>query len=38
LFLYREGRFHARLDCEVSAPALAEALERALAQPAQEEP
>lgn len=38
LFLYLDGRFHARLDCEVTAPALARALSRALAQPAQEEP
>lgn len=38
LFLYRDGHFHARLDCEVSAPALAAALDRALASPPQEEP
>lgn len=38
LLLYREGHFHARLECEITAPALAEALARALAQPAQEEP
>ncbi len=38
LFLYRDGHFHARLGCEVSAPALAAAMERALALPAQEEP
>lgn len=38
LFLYLDGQFHARLDCEVTAPALAAALDQALAQPAQEEP
>lgn len=38
LFLYRNGRFHARLRCEISAPVLAAALDQALAQPAEEEP
>lgn len=38
LFLYRDGHFHARLESEVSAQALAIALERALAAPAEEEP
>jgi thioredoxin 1 len=38
LFLYTQGHFHARLDCEVSAPALGKALGRALALPAEEEP
>lgn len=38
LLLYRDGEFHARLDCEVSRPALERALAAALAAPAQEEP
>jgi thioredoxin 1 len=38
LFLYRDGHFHARLRCEISAPALAAALGEALALPAEEEP
>lgn len=38
LFLYRDGHFHARLACEISTPALAAALDRALAAPAEEEP
>lgn len=38
LFLYRDGLFHARLDCEITAPALHAALARALAQAAEEEP
>jgi thioredoxin 1 len=38
LFLYSEGRFHARLGCEISAQALGASLDRALAQPAEEEP
>jgi len=38
LLLYRDGRFHARLACEVTPPALARAIEAALAQPPQEEP
>ncbi len=38
LFLYRDGHFHARLACEISPPALAAALDRALAAPAEEEP
>lgn len=38
LFLYRDGHFHARLDCEITAPALRAAMARALALPAEEEP
>jgi len=38
LFLYRDGHFHARLDCEITAPALRAALARALAGQPQEEP
>jgi thioredoxin 1 len=38
LLLYRHGEFHARLDCEVSAAALAQAMDAALLAPAQEEP
>jgi thiol-disulfide isomerase/thioredoxin len=38
LLLYRNGEFHARLDCEVSRPTLERALVAALAAPAQEEP
>jgi thioredoxin-like negative regulator of GroEL len=38
LLLYRDGRFHARLDCEVSRSALGQAMAVALAAPAQEEP
>ena len=38
LFLYRDGHFHARLACALSPPALAAALDRALAAPAEEEP
>ena len=38
LFLYAQGHFHARLNCEVSASTLGAALDRALALPAEEEP
>lgn len=38
LFLFRDGHYHARLDCEVTPVALKAAIERALAAPAQEEP
>lgn len=38
LFLYRDGEFHAALACEISERALAEAMARALALPAEEEP
>lgn len=38
LLLYRDGVFHARLDCEISPSALGAAMTRALAGPAQEEP
>jgi thioredoxin-like negative regulator of GroEL len=38
LLLYRDGHFHARLACEISAPALQAELARALAGPAEEEP
>lgn len=38
LFLYRDGHYHARLDCAVTPVALAAALDQALARPAQEEP
>lgn len=38
LLLYRDGHFHARLNCEISAPALRAAMARALAQPGEEEP
>lgn len=38
LFLFVDGRFHARLDCEITPAALARALHAALAAPPQEEP
>lgn len=38
LFLFRDGHYHARLDCEVTAAALGRAIAEALARPAQEEP
>jgi thioredoxin 1 len=38
LFLYRDGQFHARLECEVTVPGLRAAMTRALANPAEEEP
>lgn len=38
LFLYRDGVYHARLDCQVTPASLAVAIARALAAPAEEEP
>lgn len=38
LFLYRDGRYHARLDCQVAPASLHPAIEQALARPAEEEP
>ncbi len=38
LFLFRDGQFHARLDCEITPSALRAAMGEALALPAQEEP
>jgi thioredoxin 1 len=38
LFLYRDGHFHAELNCEVTPAALQQAISAALAKPAQEEP
>lgn len=38
LLLYRDGHFHARLECEISAAALRAAMARALARAAEEEP
>ena len=38
LLLYREGHFHAVLNCEISPAALRAAIRAALAQPAEEEP
>lgn len=38
LFLFRDGRYHARLECAVTPQALRAAIERALAAPAEEEP
>ncbi|MBU1666388.1 MAG: thioredoxin family protein [Gammaproteobacteria bacterium] len=38
LFLYRDGHFHARLDCEITAPALRAAMAQLLALPPEEEP
>ncbi len=38
LYLYRDGRFHARLDCEITRARLAAAIAAALAAPAEEEP
>jgi len=38
LFLFRDGRYHARLDCEVTPAALQAAIRAALAAPPQEEP
>lgn len=38
LLLYRDGNYHARLDCEVTPAALRHAIARALALPPQEEP
>ncbi len=38
LLLYRDGAYHARLDCEVTPAALDAAIAHALALPPQEEP
>ena len=38
LFLYRNGQFHAELHCAVTPVALQQAINDALAKPAQEEP
>lgn len=38
LFLYRDGHFHTRLECEITAAALHAAIAQALAEPPQEEP
>ena len=38
LFLYLDGRFHARLNCEVTPTALSRAIEQAQSAPAQDEP
>jgi thioredoxin-like negative regulator of GroEL len=38
LFLYRNGRYHARLNCEVTPVKLRAAIDNALQQPAEEEP
>lgn len=38
LFLFRDGHYHARLDCEVSPAALRQAISTALSRPAEEEP
>jgi thioredoxin-like negative regulator of GroEL len=38
LFLYRNGRYHARLDCEVTPVSLRRSMAEALARPAEEEP
>lgn len=38
LFLYRDGHFHAVMNCEVTPAALPGAIETALAKPPEEEP
>lgn len=38
LFLFRDGHYHARLDCEVTPERLGQAIAAALARPAEEEP
>lgn len=38
LFLYVDGHYHARLNCEVTRERLRAAIERVLQQPAEEEP
>ena len=38
LFLYVDGHYHARLNCEVTPMRLRAAIEQALQQPAEEEP
>jgi len=38
VYLYRDGRFHAELQCEARRDAIREAVPRLLAAPAQDEP
>lgn len=38
VYLYREGRFHAELQCEARAEAIRQTVSRLLAAPAQDEP
>ncbi len=38
LLLYLDGRYHARLNCEITPVALRAAIDRALLEPAEEEP
>jgi len=38
VYLYRDGRFHAELQCEARPDAIREAARRLLAAPAQDEP
>jgi thioredoxin 1 len=38
LLLYRDGRYHARLNCVMTPAALSQAIAAALARPAEEEP
>ena len=38
VYLYRDGRFHAELQCEAQASAIRQAAHQLLAAPAQEEP
>jgi len=38
LFLYNAGHFHARLNCEINPVTLVAAVDKALSQPAEEEP
>lgn len=38
LFLYRDGHFHAVMNCEITPATLPSAIQAALAEPAQEEP
>ncbi|NWG86077.1 MAG: thioredoxin family protein [Hydrogenophilaceae bacterium] len=38
LFLFRDGHYHAKLECEVTPDKLRQAIESALARPPEEEP
>jgi len=38
VYLYRDGRFHAELQCEARAGTVRQTVERLLAEPAQDEP
>ena len=38
IYLYRDGRFHAELQCEARTEAIMQAVSRLLAAPAQDEP